>query len=81
MAIWTVQAECEPEDGIWFVRSSDMPGLWCDADTLANLEHKISGMMEDLLEINAEDLTPAQLAGPHIVRIVGSYQHEFPIAA
>lgn len=81
MAVWTVNAECEPEDGIWFVRSSDMPGLLCDADTLPALERKISDILEDLIEINADELTPEQMQGPHTIRLIGYYEHRFDLAA
>jgi hypothetical protein len=81
MAIWTVHADYDVEARVWYVRESDMPGLWCDAETLDGLEHKIGPMIEDLLEINAADLQPEKLAGPHRARVIARYEHDFDVAA
>jgi Domain of unknown function (DUF1902) len=81
MAEWTVRADYDPEARVWYVLDSDMPGLHCDAETLDGLQRKIGPMIEDLLEINADDLTQAQAAPPHLVRVIAHHERSFDIAA
>lgn len=81
MTQWTVRADYDGEAGVWYVLESDMPGLWCDADTLEALEAKIGPMLEDLLEIHADDLSPEQLRGPHRVKVIAHHERDFDIAA
>jgi predicted RNase H-like HicB family nuclease len=45
-----VKAARDEEAGVWFVESSDLPGLNAEADTLEALLDKLPAVVEDLLE-------------------------------
>ena len=45
-----VKAARDDEAGVWFVESSDLPGLNAEADTLDALVEKLPALVEDLLE-------------------------------
>lgn len=45
-----VKAARDSEAGVWFVESSDLPGLNLEADTLEALADKLPGAILDLLE-------------------------------
>jgi predicted RNase H-like HicB family nuclease len=48
--IVVVKARRDPEAGVWFVESSDLPGLNVEAETLEALEQQLSLAVVDLLE-------------------------------
>jgi Domain of unknown function (DUF1902) len=81
LAVWTVRADYDPEAAVWHVVESDMPGLWCDSETLDGLERKIGPMIEELLAINAADLAPGTLAPPHQVKVIAHHERSFDVAA
>ncbi|MFZ5654150.1 MAG: DUF1902 domain-containing protein [Pseudomonadota bacterium] len=45
-----VKAARDQEAGVWFVESSDVPGLNLEADSLETLAAKLPGAILDLLE-------------------------------
>jgi hypothetical protein len=49
-----VKAARDAEAGVWFVESSDVPGLNLEADTLEALADKLPGAVLDLLEARGE---------------------------
>lgn len=52
--IIVVKAARDAEAGVWFVESSDLPGLNLEADTLEALADKLPGAVLDLLEETGE---------------------------
>lgn len=49
-SIIVVKAGRDTEAGVWFVESSDLPGLNLEAETLEALADKLPGAVLDLLE-------------------------------
>ena len=82
MAIWTVFSNYDPEARVWYAIEGDIPGLAVDAETLEELEVKIGNMLDDLLEIHAEDFSDnSRLAGPHSIRLVAFHERTYAVAA
>jgi predicted RNase H-like HicB family nuclease len=50
-----VKAAHDPEAGVWFVQSSDIPGLNAEADTLENLKEKLPNLILDLVSASYDD--------------------------
>jgi predicted RNase H-like HicB family nuclease len=42
----------DPEEAVWFIESSDLPGLSGEAPTVEALIERIPGMIADLIEEN-----------------------------
>lgn len=81
MAVWTINAQYDPEAHVWYTIDGDMPGLLVDAESIDELARKASGMLLDLLEINA-DLFPSEtLDGEHSIRVVAHDERIFAVAA
>lgn len=49
-----VRAEWDPDAGVWFAMSDDVPGLVTEAATLEELERKLHVMIPELLEFDEE---------------------------
>ncbi|MEW6168853.1 MAG: DUF1902 domain-containing protein [Pseudomonadota bacterium] len=49
-----VKAARDAEAGVWFVESSDVPGLHLEDDTLEGLSDKLPGAILDLLEASGQ---------------------------
>lgn len=82
MALWNVHANYDPEAHVWYAIEGDIPGLAVDAETLESLEVKVGNMLDDLLEIHADDFADkSRLKGPHSVRIVAFHERTFDVAA
>jgi predicted RNase H-like HicB family nuclease len=47
-----VQADWDPEAGVWVATSEDVPGLATEADTIEALTEKLRVMIPELLEVN-----------------------------
>ncbi len=47
-----VQADWDPEVGVWIATSEDVPGLATEADTIDSLADKLQVMIPELLEAN-----------------------------
>jgi predicted RNase H-like HicB family nuclease len=50
--VYHVQAEWDPEAGIWVATSDDVPGLATEAPTVEALAEKLRTMIPELLEAN-----------------------------
>jgi hypothetical protein len=82
MALWTIRANYDPEDHVWYSVDGDVPGLFVDAFTLEELARKAGDMLPDLLEIHADDFRDRSvLIGPHRLRIIAFHEREFDVAA
>jgi predicted RNase H-like HicB family nuclease len=51
-----VQADWDPEAGVWVATSEDVPGLATEAETLEALTEKLRGLIPELLEANVSKL-------------------------
>lgn len=51
-----IQADWDPEAGVWVATSDDVPGLATEAETIEALTEKLHTMIPELLEAN--DLLP-----------------------
>jgi predicted RNase H-like HicB family nuclease len=47
-----VQADWDPEAGVWVATSADVPGLATEAETIEGLTKKLRNMIPELLEAN-----------------------------
>lgn len=47
-----IRAEWDPEAGVWFATSDDVPGLATEAETLEALSAKLEVMVPELLDAN-----------------------------
>lgn len=82
MALWTIRANYDPEEHVWYSYDGDVPGLLIDAETLEDLARKAGEQLPDLLEIHADDFADkAVLIGPHRLRIIAFHEREFDVAA
>lgn len=54
MAIIVVKAAYDPDACVWFVESSDLPGLNVEASTVELLQQKLPLAIADLLEAAGE---------------------------
>jgi predicted RNase H-like HicB family nuclease len=50
-----VEAARDEEAGVWYVESSDLPGLNAEADTIEALIEKLPGPILDLIEFEADE--------------------------
>ncbi len=60
MDTYRVQADWDPEAGVWVATSEDVPGLATEADTIEALTEKLRVMIPELLEAN--EMLPANSA-------------------
>jgi predicted RNase H-like HicB family nuclease len=51
-AVYHVQADWDPEAGVWVATSDDVPGLATEADTIEGLTQRLRGLIPELLEAN-----------------------------
>ncbi len=47
-----VQADWDPETGVWVATSADVPGLATEAETIEGLTNRLRAMIPELLEAN-----------------------------
>jgi predicted RNase H-like HicB family nuclease len=50
--IYHVQADWDPEAGVWVATSDDVPGLATEADTIETLTDRLRTMIPELLDAN-----------------------------
>lgn len=82
MAVWTIRANYDTEAHVWYSIDGEVPGLAVDAATLEELEIKAGNMLEDLLEIHADDFTDKSvLVGPHAIHIIAFHERTYDVAA
>lgn len=53
-SVIVVKAARDADAGVWFVESSDLPGLNLEADSLEALADKLPGAILDLLEASGD---------------------------
>jgi predicted RNase H-like HicB family nuclease len=53
-AVIVVKAARDAETGVWFIESSDVPGLHLESETLEGLADQLPGAILDLLEASGE---------------------------
>lgn len=51
-SVYRIQADWDPEAGVWWATSEDVPGLATEADTIESLTQKLRVMIPELLEAN-----------------------------
>ncbi|HWJ88093.1 MAG TPA: DUF1902 domain-containing protein [Pelagibacterium sp.] len=51
-SIILVRADWDDEAGVWFATSSDIDGLAVEAPTVEALYERVSGALQDLVELN-----------------------------
>lgn len=54
--ILQVQADWDPEAGVWVATSDDVPGLATESDTIESLAAKLRTLIPELLEANGVSL-------------------------
>ena len=81
MTVWTLKAEYDPEAHVWYTVEGDMPNLLVDAPTVDELARKASGMLLDLLEINADLFPHDKLTGEHSIHVIAHDERTFAVAA
>jgi hypothetical protein len=74
-----VKAGFDDEADVWYVESSDLPGLSAEADSLEALAKRLPDMVRDLIEANG----PGDLAteGGLVVQLVGEVSAKVPAIA
>jgi predicted RNase H-like HicB family nuclease len=52
MPMYHIQADWDPEAGVWVATSDDVPGLTTESETIESLTEKLRVMIPELLEAN-----------------------------
>ena len=82
MAVWTIRANYDSEAHVWYSVDGEVPGLAIDAVTLEELEVKAGSMLEELLDIHADDFSEKSiLVVPHALHIIACYERTYDVAA
>lgn len=81
MTLWTLHAAYDTEAHVWYTLDCDVPGLATEGETLERLRERASAVMSDLLELNADLISPERRAGPHHLRLVAFHESTMPVAA
>ena len=55
MMLVVVKAAYDPEARVWYVESSDLPGLSVEAATVETLQEQLSLAVADLIEASGEE--------------------------
>ena len=81
MAVWTVNALYDREAEVWVAYDSDVSGLVTEAATIALLEAKLTVMVPEMVELNAQHVAASRRQGPHSFRLIAHYESDQPVAA
>ena len=82
MTLWTIRAQYDSEEHVWYSVDGDIPGLNIDASSLEDLARKAGEQLPDLLEIHADEIAADdRLTGPHRIRVIAFHEREFDVAA
>jgi predicted RNase H-like HicB family nuclease len=81
MALWTLHAAYDPEDGVWYTLDCDVPGLVTEGETLERLRERAAAVLPELIADNADHIDPDRRAGPHSLRLVAFHESTVPVAA
>jgi predicted RNase H-like HicB family nuclease len=66
---YRIQADWDPEAGVWCATSDDLPGLATEAATIESLTRKLRVMIPELLEAN------------HVVPVTGTDTISFELVS
>jgi predicted RNase H-like HicB family nuclease len=69
-----VQADWDPEAGVWVATSADVPGLATEAETIEGLTNRLRAMIPELLEANG--LLPGRTQSGSIAFELTSHRQE-----
>jgi predicted RNase H-like HicB family nuclease len=69
-----VQADWDPEAGVWVATSDDVPGLATEAETIESLTSRLRTMIPELLEANG--LLPGGIQSDPIAFELTSHRQE-----
>jgi predicted RNase H-like HicB family nuclease len=69
-----VQADWDPEAGVWVATSADVPGLATEAETIEGLTNRLRTMIPELLEANG--LLPGSTQSGSIAFELSSHRQE-----
>ena len=58
----TIKLIWEPDSKCWRTETSDIPGLWLEADTFDELVEQVSLAAPEILEFNCKYTGPVELA-------------------
>jgi len=78
-----VKAAFDPDAGVWFVESSDLPGLNLESETLDGLRERLPGAVADLLEAagRKDELgVPIELIAPRLRSATAAVTITLPLA-
>lgn len=64
MIEFTVAVSHDVEAGVWFVESSDIPGLNAEAETYEALVEIVLDLAPDLIDANLQDESPRRASFP-----------------
>ncbi len=81
MSIWTVHANYDAAERIWYIVDTDVPGLTTEGESLERLGERVTAVLPELLELNAHELSEDQRQGPHQLKLVAFHEAMLPVAA
>ncbi|PZO91881.1 MAG: hypothetical protein DI623_01405 [Sphingomonas sanxanigenens] len=64
-----VHLDRDEDTGRWFVSSSDIPGLWLEADNPVALMERIASAAPELIELNLDEIVESCRARQDGVRV------------
>jgi predicted RNase H-like HicB family nuclease len=64
---YTVTVAHDEGEGVWFVQSSDVPGLNAEASTLDALVEVVAELAPDLIQANGGDGAPISIRVQHLL--------------
>lgn len=64
----------DPETRLWYVASSDVPGLRLEAESVHELIRKVEDIAPELVDLNREEI-----AASHDPRLAGPPEHRPPV--
>jgi predicted RNase H-like HicB family nuclease len=74
---FTVTVSHDEDEGVWFVQSSDIPGLHAEAKTLDELVEVVTDLAPELVAANLPDL---DLRGEHSIPLRVEHVVNAPLA-
>lgn len=82
MALWTIWANYDAEERVWYTVQGEIPGLVVDAETIEDLARKAGEQLPDLLDIHSDEFPDkSKLEAPHTIRVIAFHEREFAVAA
>jgi Domain of unknown function (DUF1902). len=78
-ATYHVEADWDPEAGVWVATSADVPGLATEAETIEDLAARLRGLIPELLEANG--LMSSNQSGPIAFELTSHRQELLTLAS